>query len=99
MSDDASKWTALLLAGQRPEGDPLAARFGQHYKALIPVAGKSMLLRVADTLLSCTRIARIVILAQEPARLLTGDCAALANDPRVSLAVSDHRIAASIAGI
>ena len=31
-------WTVLLLAGQRPGTDPLAAAFGQQWKALVPVA-------------------------------------------------------------
>lgn len=92
-------WTALLLAGQRPEGDPLAAHFGQRYKALLPIAGKSMLLRVATALLASDGIGRVVILAQEPEQLLCCDTAGLADDPRVRLATSHGGIASSIAGV
>ena len=63
------QWTALVLAGQRPGVDALAAHFGEAYKALIPVAGTSMLTRVLRTLQSCPDIARIVVLAQEEAPL------------------------------
>ena len=94
-----TRWTAIVLAGQRPEGDPLAEHCGQTYKALIPIAGQSMLSRVCDTLLACPQIERIVILAQEPEQLLTGDAAVLADNPKVSTATSSSGIAASIAGI
>ena len=40
-----SKYTALLLAGSRPGGDPFAARYGASMKALIPIAGEPMVLR------------------------------------------------------
>ena len=39
-------WTALVLAGQRPGVDPVAAHFGLEAKALVPVAGELMLGRV-----------------------------------------------------
>jgi GTP:adenosylcobinamide-phosphate guanylyltransferase len=95
----AAEWTALLLAGQRPEGDPLAAHFGQEWKALLPIAGKPMLMRVVSALLASDRIGRVVILAQEPERLIAGDTARLAEDPRVRLATSQGGIASSIAGV
>ncbi len=88
-----------MLAGQRPEGDPLAIANGQKFKALIPVADISMLARVADALLLSPSVARVVILAQEPEALLVGDTAQLASNPRVSLAVSHSGIAASVANI
>lgn len=92
-------WTAILLAGQRPEGDPLAAHFGLASKALIPVAGTSMLRRVAETLLDTPEIGRVVILAQEPEALLTGDAAPLRAQPRILLARSGPGIATSIADV
>ena len=65
-NDTGSKqWTALVLAGQRPGVDALAAHFGERYKALIPVAGVPMLTRVLATLNACPQIARIVVMAQE----------------------------------
>jgi GTP:adenosylcobinamide-phosphate guanylyltransferase len=95
----AAGWTAILLAGERPGGDPLAARFGVASKALIRIAGASMIRRVADTLLATPEIARVVILAQDPAALLTGDAAHLAADPRVFLAKSGSGISSSIAAV
>lgn len=42
--------TAVVLAGERAEGDPLAAHFGVAAKALIPVHGQPMGDRVVRTL-------------------------------------------------
>jgi len=89
----------VLLAGQRPGGDPLAAHFGLSSKALIPIAGVSMLRRVVDTLLDTPEIGRIVILAQDPEALLVGDAAPLRAYPRVILARSGPGIATSIANV
>jgi len=96
---DAEIWTAIVLAGQRPGIDPLAEYCGQKHKALIKVGGQSMLLRVTSALLSCPKIGRIVILAQEPEKLLTGDTAGLADNPQIKLSPSNDGIAASIAAI
>jgi GTP:adenosylcobinamide-phosphate guanylyltransferase len=92
-------WTAILLAGDRPRGDPLALYCGVPSKALIQVAGRSMLCRVADTLLAAPEIRRVVILAQQPRALMTGDTRELANHPKVALAQSGDGIAASISAI
>lgn len=93
------RWTAILLAGQRPGGDPLADHCGEKYKALVQVAGKSMLARVAGALLGSALIGRIVILAQEPESLLTGDTAGLADGPRISMTTGNDDIATSIASV
>lgn len=95
----ANTWTALILAGQRPGIDELAAANGQAFKALIRVAGQSMLSRVTATLDACPRIGRIVIVAQSPDALLVGDTAELSANPKVRLAPSSDGIAASIAKI
>jgi len=92
-------WTAILLAGERPGGDPLAKQLGAPSKALIVVGGQSMLKRVAGTLLAAPEIRRVVILAQEPEALMTGDAAGLADHPKVTLARSGAGIAASISAI
>jgi molybdopterin-guanine dinucleotide biosynthesis protein A len=60
------QWTAIILAGQRPGVDPLAAHFGETYKSLVPLNGEPMLAHVTRTLNSCPQIARIIILGQEP---------------------------------
>jgi CTP:molybdopterin cytidylyltransferase MocA len=92
-------WTAILLAGQRPGVDPLAQAFGEQWKALVRVDGEAMLSRVAKTLLASPSIARVVVVAQQPEILFTGDCAWLANEPRVATAVSTSGIAVSVAAL
>lgn len=99
MEPAVNKWTALVLAGQRPGIDELAAANGQVFKALIPVAGKSMLSRVVATLNACPQISRIVIVAQSPEELLVGDTADLSGNPKIEFAPSSDGIAASIAKI
>jgi GTP:adenosylcobinamide-phosphate guanylyltransferase len=63
-------FTAIILAGQRPGGDPLAEHFGQAFKALVDVAGQPMLAWVGSTLAARRDVGRIVILAQGADALL-----------------------------
>ena len=84
-----SGWTALVLAGSRPTGDPLAAAMGASHKALIPVAGEPMVMRPLKTLLGNPNIGRIIVLTQEPDVLR----AVLPKDDRVSLRASRGTIA------
>lgn len=66
-SDEANRqWTAVILAGQRPGTDPLAAHFDQEFKALVPLEGEAMLTHVVRILNSCSDIGRIVVLSQNP---------------------------------
>jgi GTP:adenosylcobinamide-phosphate guanylyltransferase len=95
----ATEWTAILLAGERPGGDPLAAHFGAPSKAGIEIAGASMIRRVATALLAAPQIGRIVILAQDPAQAFTGDAAALRLNPRIAFEQSGDGIATSIAKV
>ena len=67
-----SGWTALLLAGERPGGDPFARRQGAAAKALIPLAGVPMVARVAETLLASPAIDRLVVLAGRYLLLVAG---------------------------
>ena len=83
---------ALLLAGRRPGLDPLAASRGVTLKALIPVAGRAMVERVAATLLACPAIARIGVMTQDTAAI----GAVLPADPRLRLLVAGAGIAGSI---
>ncbi|MDB5689277.1 MAG: hypothetical protein JWL91_1153 [Sphingomonas bacterium] len=94
-----TRWTAILLAGERPGGDPLAAAEGVAFKALIPVAGEAMVARVARTLLACPSIGDIVILAQEPERLLALSPEWIGRDPRIRTAVAASGISASLAAV
>ena len=91
--------TAVVLAGQRPTGDPLARHFGKPYKALVEVGGRSMLSRVVETLLSAPSVGSVVVLCQEPDRLLVGDTADLADRARVRMVASGTRIGTSVSAI
>jgi GTP:adenosylcobinamide-phosphate guanylyltransferase len=88
-------WTAIILAGQRPGEDPLAAAFGEKWKALVELGGQPMLTRVTQTLIKMPDINRIVILSQEPEAL----AAAVPPDPKISFATSGPGISSSIAAI
>ena len=88
-------WTALLLAGSRPGGDPFAETHGVKAKALIPVAGKPMISRPVQALLDNERIARVRVLAQDKALLEP----ALPSNPRLSIERSAATIAATIEAI
>lgn len=58
--------TALVLAGTRPGGDPLAAHAGVSHKALIEVGGMPMLARVLAALDAVPAIIRIVVAIDDP---------------------------------
>jgi CTP:molybdopterin cytidylyltransferase MocA len=60
------RFTALILAGSRGPADPVAAAAGVAHKALAPVAGRPMLLRVVDTLRQCPEIGPIVLCGDGP---------------------------------
>lgn len=65
----ASGLTALVLAGTRPGGDPLAQQNGVTHKALLDIGGISMLTRVVTALRAVPQVARVVV-ATERADLL-----------------------------
>ncbi|HMA10477.1 MAG TPA: nucleotidyltransferase family protein [Steroidobacteraceae bacterium] len=58
--------TALVLAGSRREGDPLAASAGVSHKALIPVGAVPMLERVVAALAAVPRVGRILVAIERP---------------------------------
>ena len=94
-----TRWTAILLAGERPGGDPLARAEGAALKALIPIAGEPMVSRVARTLLACPSIGDVVILAQDPARLLALAPGWMADEPRLRSAIGNGGISTSLAAV
>ena len=97
MTQNAHGWTALVLAGQRPGVDPVAAHFGLEAKALIPVAGEPMLGRVLKALAETPGIARIIVLAQNAPDLLTDpELDWTAADPRIVPRVSGRTISGSV---
>lgn len=58
--------TALVLAGTRTGGDPLAAYAGVSHKALIEVGGRTMIERVVAALAAVPEVARIVVAIERP---------------------------------
>jgi GTP:adenosylcobinamide-phosphate guanylyltransferase len=89
------RFTALLLAGSRPGGDPFAAANGVKVKALIPVAGEAMIVRPVRALLGNKRVASVRVLSQDEALLR----AVLPIDPRLSIEPSGATIAVTIEAI
>ncbi len=88
-------WTALLLAGSRPGGDPFAEANGVKAKALIPVAGEPMIARPVRALLGNGHIDRVRVLTQDE-RSLTP---VLSEDERLTVERSGATIAATIEAI
>jgi GTP:adenosylcobinamide-phosphate guanylyltransferase len=88
-----SRWTAFLLAGSRPKGDPLAQSMMLGHKALIPVAGEPMVLRPLGALLDSPEVDNVIILTQDPADLRP----VLPDDERISIRASSGTIAQTIA--
>ncbi|MCC2658528.1 MAG: hypothetical protein K0Q76_3636 [Panacagrimonas sp.] len=58
--------TALVLAGSRAGGDPLAAHAGVSHKTLIDIGGRTMIERVIAALAASPSVARIVICIERP---------------------------------
>jgi GTP:adenosylcobinamide-phosphate guanylyltransferase len=58
--------TALVLAGTRPGGDPLARAAGVSHKALIEVGGVPMLQRVLLALAQVPAVSRLVVAIDQP---------------------------------
>jgi GTP:adenosylcobinamide-phosphate guanylyltransferase len=88
----SEQWTVLLLAGSRPDGDPLTRSLGVDYKPLLPINGEPMLLRPLRALLSIQAVARIRVLTQQPERLR----GVLPDDKRVEVVRSEETIAATL---
>jgi len=95
-----ARTAAVILAGSRPGGDPLARAYGAEVKALVPIAEKAMLARVARTLLKDEQVGRLLILAQEPEIFDShDDTRHLANDPGIEMVSIRETIALSMEGL
>lgn len=97
--NETGQWTAILLAGSRPGGDPFAEAYGERFKARIPIAGEAMIARMVRTLAAVDRIGRILILSQEPEAVVAGDLGWIADHPKVRLHVSGMGISRSIEAV
>ena len=85
MSATDRRCTALILAGSRGPDDPVAHHAGCTHKALVPVAGVPMLLRVARTLRQAPSVGRLVLCIDRPAlmHLPEPDAAGLLSDVQI----------------
>jgi molybdopterin-guanine dinucleotide biosynthesis protein A len=61
MDNAPTPFTALVLAGDRPSGDPLAVAAGVPSKCLVPVAGRPMVLRVLDALAAACEVNAVIL--------------------------------------
>lgn len=84
--------TAIVLAGERPGVDPLAAHFGGTLKALVPLGGESMVRRPVRALLASPSVTRVIVVSQEAGPIRK----ALSDTDRVEVAVSGATIADTI---
>lgn len=91
-----SGWTAIVLAGSRPEEDALASHFGLPLKALIPIAGAPMITHVVGCLVQCASVARILVVAQRPELLDLPDLRRLPNRCPIHWATGKEGIAESL---
>jgi CTP:molybdopterin cytidylyltransferase MocA len=95
---------ALILAGSRGPDDPMAKAAGVSHKALLPVAGVPMLLRVVEAVRALPGIARVHVciedgrvISQAPALAALHDSGALeivpaAESPAASVAAALRQI-------
>ena len=60
------RYTALLLAGERPGGDPFAKANGVKAKALIQIGGEPMVVRPLRALTGSRRVLQVLVLTQRP---------------------------------
>lgn len=67
---DVRPLTALVLAGTRAGGDPLAGYAGVSHKALIEVGGHTMIERVVAALAAVPEVTRIVVAIERPELLI-----------------------------
>jgi CTP:molybdopterin cytidylyltransferase MocA len=100
----AAPFNALVLAGNRREGDSVAQMAGVSHKALAPIHGVPMLLRLYRTLLACPGLARLHVCIDDaslldavPELAAARDAGTLvivppAESPAASLALALERI-------
>lgn len=91
---------ALILAGSRGPDDPMAKAAGVSHKALLPVAGMPMLLRVVQALRALPGVARIYVCIED-ARVISGvpALAALERDGVLEVVPAAESPAASVAAV
>ncbi|WP_343897950.1 NTP transferase domain-containing protein [Craurococcus roseus] len=89
---------ALVLAGRRKGGpDPMAAAAGGSHKALLPVAGVPMLLRVVAALRASPAVGRVVVCVESPGETLSGLRGLEGVETRAAAASPAASVAAALA--
>ena len=84
MSKSNPLFTAIILAGVRPKGDPVAEAVGISFKAFIPVGGRPMVLRVLDALEGSRQIGK---------RILCGPSQqSIAQQPELKARIAEKRL-------
>lgn len=73
----SARFHAVVLAGDRGPGDPVARHTGAACKALAPLAGQLMLLRVLDALAASTAVSGVTLVG--PSQAQRAGCPALAK--------------------
>ncbi len=98
MSDPNGRVTALVLAGQRDgRVDPLAEAAGVAHKALVPLAGRPMILHVIDALVAAPEIGTIIVSVNAGAALeKLPAIAALASAGRLQITPSRENLVDSV---
>ena len=89
----AKPWNALILAAGRGPDDPMAKAYGVANKCTIPIAGKPMLLRVAEALETSGVIGPIAVSIEDPGIVsaLLGDWAVVQPDDNVTTVLEGIR--------
>ena len=96
---NSGEWTAVVLAGERPSGDPLAEELGVAAKALIEFGGKTMLARVVQALLDSPKVKQVLVLAQQIELIEKLEPSDIFSNPNVEISKSGTGIAASIEAV
>lgn len=65
-AEGAPRPTALVLAGSRGPDDPVAALGGVSHKAMVPVSGRPMLLRVVQALIESDLFGEVIVQIERP---------------------------------
>lgn len=91
------KFHALVLAGSRDAVDPVAAMAGMPAKALVPVGGRPMLLRVVDALASAVAIGPIEVVGLSAAACAHADTRDALRQRRVTLRAGQETPSRSVA--
>lgn len=89
-------FTALVLAGTRPKGDPLAKATGVAHKALVPLVGRPMLAHVVATLLRSRSVNRVIVCGLTAAEIDSGELGRLLRTGELTVAEARATPSASV---